>query len=260
MSHCSTYPQESAMSTTRAYCFYLIALLAPFLGGCDWIGSDGATRRLLESTRHMDENTPLVCQYRETNSSGREVSIIDWYLIRQPNRIEIQVANRQDTRLWLRDLNQSITFIRFFKSPNLAIEYNDGDLNAAGLKQPWETLWSLIDPNSLPKNFVLAHTSNDHNLQIQYFVSKPAPAVLEVAWLPNIKLPINMIDKTTRDVTSELLLLSCKDIKESPVEPMDETKSQAYRHIDYVDIGDMESDPAIKLIIPLLKSGESTSH
>lgn len=198
----------------------------------------------------LSEQTALSCQYRRVSATENLSSASDWHFVRQENRTESRDAASQQGEIWEKDAQGRLFLTHLFFSEKAALEYSPGDLKASGRLSAWEAAWSIIDPALLGKELKLINKTTDGGIDEETYQGNWAGAETEIHWLPALKLPSSVKKQDGRGQQS-LTLVNCWPIDKATIKPTNESTLSAYRHIDYSDLGDMETDPLVQKIIAL---------
>jgi hypothetical protein len=86
-----------------------------------------------------------------------------------------------------------------------------------------------------------------------HYKSQQADILLEVIWLEQEQVPV-LLKRTEKGYTVESRVTTLFPLTE---QPCGYQRSTEYRFTDFADIGDMESDPVIKAILPKIGVGHA---
>ena len=227
---------------------------------CGYVESTGKNHRLVQSTRGMDPDTPIACQYQTRwQSNNQPVKTELWHFFRTPNRIERYRPDLKTREIWQKESDERIIFSQVYLDEKMVIEYFPDQFKLTQSITNWATISSLVDPMEIRRDMLLAHTANDHNMMIEYFVKQPSSTGYEVAWLPHLHLPIDLLYRSKASKI-ETLLLGCQRLEDSKEQPGDDNAWMDFRKIDAVDLGDLEHDPALKALTHRFESQSLTVH
>ncbi len=143
-----------------------------------------------------------------------------WKFWRTQNRIETHNLSDNSGEIWTKSPNGVIEYERVFHNQKQIIDYRDSDLASIGENPNWLAMATLLTP---------AETQNPKS---------------EITWLPESQIPAQI----QRHENGYLITTKIVNLKTNA--PL---KTSDYRHIDFADIGDKESDPFIQSILPKLK-------
>lgn len=217
--------------------------------GCSRPGSDAPNTAGLVG---LSEQTALSCQYRRITALANGANSSEWYFVRQENRAESRDAASQQGEIWERDTQGRLFLTHLFFSEKAALEYSPGDLKASGRLPAWEAAWSIIDPALLGKELKLVKKATDGNgLVEEIYRGNLAGNETEIHWLPALKLPSTVKKQDDAGGKQSLTLVNCWPIEKATIQPTTESTLSSYRHIDFSDLGDMETDPLVQKIVAL---------
>lgn len=181
----------------------------------------------------------------------------DWYLWRNTNRVEIRSGSGQIGEIWRRDDQKRISLVYVEPAHKRGIEYTATDLRLIGTVRPWERLASIIEPAELEKlepageTEVLGH-------QAQRYRGKLDERAVEVVWIPRLRLAARVVHTyPDRQVTIELQ--SFLTGQESGAALSDADLAD-YQLIDFADLGDMETNPAMAWLKQSAAPGHEHHH
>jgi hypothetical protein len=199
----------------------------------------------------LSEDTALSCLYKKTSAIENGSSSSDWHFVREKNRTESRDSASQQGEIWERDSQGRLFLTHVFFAEQAALDYSPGDLNASGRLPAWEAAWSIIDPTLLGKELKLIKKTTDGNgIAEEIYQGKWAGNETEIHWLPGLRLP-TYVKKQAADGQQTLTIMNCWPIDKAAIQPTNESTLSAYRHIDYSDLGDMETDPLVQKIVAL---------
>jgi hypothetical protein len=144
-----------------------------------------------------------------------------------------------------------------FHAERVALEYSPGDLAASSQQAPWEAISSIIDPKQLGKTLKLKGREHRNGLAVEHYAGHYGDTTTALDWMPALQLPAR-IAKTSKAGVEALVLVQCSPLLSAAVQPISPAALAGYRHLDYSDLGDMESDPLVQRILSL--SGEKHLH
>ena len=166
-----------------------------------------------------------------------------WYFWRTANRVETQNLHDNSGEVWTKSATGEVEYERVFHNEKQIINYRSSDLNAIGAEPNWTAITTLLNSAQVATLMSDGQTEILGRAGIEY-KNNNAEHPLNLVWLADDKIPalIQRVEQghplITRLVAVHLL-------------PHQSTVN--YRHIDFADIGDKESDPFIQSILPKLK-------
>lgn len=150
-----------------------------------------------------------------------------WKFWRNQSRIETHNLSDNSGEIWTKSPNGRIEYERVFHDQKQIIDYRDSDLAAIRETPNWLAMATLLTP---------AEALNTNS---------------EITWLPENQIPTLI----HRHENGHSIITKMVNLKtDAPL------KTSDYRHIDFADIGDKESDPFIQSILPKLKGGHHHEH
>ncbi|KJV07319.1 hypothetical protein [Methylocucumis oryzae] len=199
----------------------------------------------------------LACQFDKQVTTAKDKQQSHWYLWRAPMRMETRDELTQQGELWERNNQAQMFYTKLFFNEKTIVEFVPGDLAALGKSPSWPQLHSLIDPAVLGKRLLLTQEQRIGDTQVQHYRGKLQQAEIELAWLPNMQLPLRLWKK----MPEEELVLTLKTCAQTlPVQPISQTELSQFRHLDYTDFGDMEDDPLVKRLEMLIGEHQHSGH
>jgi hypothetical protein len=159
--------------------------------------------------------------------ANEKVQLHRWKFWRNQNRIETHNLSDNSGEIWIKSVNGKIEYERVFHDQKQIIDYRDSDLASIGENPNWLAMATLLTPSE-------ALDTNS-----------------EIIWLSESQIP-GLIQRyeNGHSITTKMVNLKA----DAPL------KTSDYRHIDFADIGDKESDPFIKSILPKLRGGHQHEH
>lgn len=207
----------------------------------------------------LNGTAPLACSYaKQVAANGKESGSV-WNFWRWPERTETRDEYTQQGEIWQRDAGGRIYHTRLFYPERVALEYMPGDLAATGHTPIWEQLQAgLVDPRQLGTQLRLTGQEQSAGLQLEQYSGTVDGIVTEVDWLPSLRL-VSHIAKRFPAQTVTLEMRECRELAQAQAQPLSSRELDSYRHIDFTDLGDMESDPMVQRIVELA-GGHSHPH
>jgi hypothetical protein len=235
----------------------LAASLISLLTAC--AGTTEKNSTLPADLAGITPNAPLACQYQKILDNGTTPKTTNWYFWRSPERTETRDELTHQGEIWERDPAGKLFYTRVFYNEKVALEYVSGDLAALGSHITWKQLSSLIDTNNLGKELVLLNTENLDGLAVEHYAGKLNGVQTEVDWLPSLALAAR-IHKIQPEGSSQLKLANCAQQPIFAVKPISEAELNSFRHIDFTDFGDLESDPMVQHLEQLMGEHQHEGH
>ena len=210
--------------------------------------------QLITTLTKVNPHESLICQYQKSLDKQKPETASNWYLWRNPNRIETYDDFSNQGEIWEKNSAGQISYTRLFYNEKVALDFTAGDLSAIGASQDWNTLGSLIDTKNFGKELKLLD-SHDNNIQQYSGISNGAAT--EVDWLPALQLPSSVTKKLSSG-TVVITLKKCGNTTKSLQYFPSNTDIKNFRHLDFTDLGDMEDDPLVQKIVQVI--GHQHSH
>lgn len=169
-----------------------------------------------------------------------------WKFWRNQNRIETHNLSDNSGEIWTKSANGKIEYERVFHNQKQIIDYRDSDLAAIGESPNWLAMATLLNPM-----MVATLLSDNQENAFEQTAIHYKNNDLEMTWLTQSQIPA-LIKRSENGH-----LLTTKIINMKANVPL---KTNYYNHIDFADIGDKESDPFVKSILPKLKGSHNHEH
>ena len=199
----------------------------------------------------LEGSAPLACGYEKTVIEAGKESKSAWNFWRWPDRTETRDGLSRQGEIWRKDTAGRLFYTRLFFPERVALEYMPGDLAATGMTPSWEQLDAgLLDPRQLGSKLALLSKKKDSGVELEQYSGVPEGVATEVDWLPALRLPARIAKRfPEREVV--LALKECAPLDQAKLPPVTLHDLDAFRHLDFSDLGDMESDPAVQRILAL---------
>lgn len=181
----------------------------------------------------------------------------DWYLWRNANRVEIRSGSGQIGEIWRRDDQKRISLVYVEPAHQRGIEYTATDLRLIGNSRPWARLAGIIEPAELEKlepagdTEVLGHRA-------QRYRGKVDERAVEVVWIPRLQLAARVVH-TYPDRQVRIELQSFLTGQDS-VAAVSDADLADYQLVDFADLGDMETNPAMAWLKQSAAPGHEHHH
>ncbi|MGI9212399.1 MAG: hypothetical protein ACR2HF_07975, partial [Methylococcaceae bacterium] len=130
-------------------------------------------------------------------------------------------------------------------------EYNSVDLITIGTTPQWQRIRSLIDPDALGHELKLDQALSEKGIRHERYSGAEDGITTQLDWLPGLGLPAH-IEKINGINSFSLKLTGCQDIQHASWKPLSKQEYDRMQHLEYTDLGDMESDPLVKRILARL--------
>jgi hypothetical protein len=137
-----------------------------------------------------------------------------------------------------------------FHAERVALEYSPGDLAASNQQASWEAVAAIINPKQLGKTLQLQGREYRNGVVVEHYAGRDGDAATALDWMPSLQLPARIV-KTSQAGVEALALVQCLPLLNAAVQPTSPAVLAGYRHLDYSDLGDMESDPLVQRILSL---------
>lgn len=195
----------------------------------------------------LTAQSAVSCRYEKSHGEGL-TDKSRWDFMRLSDRTESRDEKTGQGQIWERDPKGVITMTHLFHQEKVALEYSAGELTATGQLENWGKHWSIINPQQLKEGFTLDKRERLGGVEALDYRTKNS----QIIWLPELQLPA--LIRTIREEGGEdvVRLVACEPLQRAQVKPMTEAQINAYRRIDFSDLGDMEADPLIRKIEALL--------
>ncbi|GAB6139593.1 hypothetical protein JCM14076_03220 [Methylosoma difficile] len=227
----------------------ITAALISLLTAC--AGTAEKKLSLPENLAAFAPNTPLACQYQKTLDDGKNQQTSHWYFWRTASRTETFDELTHQGEVWERDQAGKLFHTRLFYPEKLALEFVSGDLAALGSEVSWQQLSSIIDAKNLGRELLPVNQENLNGTVVEHYAGKLNGVQTEVDWLPHLQLAAR-IDKHFPEGLTRLNLTNCGSAASLAAKPISQAELNNFRHIEFTDIGDMESDPMVQRIEKLM--------
>lgn len=232
----------------------IVPLIAGMLVAC---GNSGkGVEPDLEFAKGQSIDAAMDCQYARHSADASHQSDAAWYLLRAKDRVESYDEGSQQSQIWERDQNGLVSEMRVFRAEKLVLEVSNGDLLASGHLPNWATVWSMLDPDDLSKNLKPKGTRVIKDVSLEQYQGLIEGVETSLDWLREQALPVSLKRASSRGV-DEIQLVGCWAPGKAPMQATTNAQLLDYRHIDFSDLGDMESDPQVQRISKLLGHGHS---
>lgn len=188
----------------------------------------------------------VACRYesfQDSNKTARHAATSS-YLWRDINHVETRDASGQTGTLWERSGEGEIVFRKLYHSARKAIEYYADDLRATGNAPDWKAIVSMFDPGLLGTTLKSVGHEIYLNRVAERFRGNINGVTVEVLWLTRERLPALVI-KSAAQQRQTLRLAEIWPLKNAPKRSSSRAQLDQYQHLDFADLGDMESDPFV---------------
>jgi hypothetical protein len=201
-------------------------------------------------------NLPAVaCRYETfqeflppASAARSQATPVSSYLWRESDRVETRAEGGDTGAVWERGNSGEVFFRKLYHQARKAIEYYPDDLRAAGRYPKWSAIASTFDPELLGS--VLEHVGNENYMSrsAERYRGEIDGVTIEVLWLTQERLPALVI-RTTANRVNIVKLAEIWPLDKAPWDRLSQAKLEQYQHLDFADLGDMESDPFVKWAI-----------
>jgi hypothetical protein len=198
-------------------------------------------------------NLPAVaCRYESsrqglasTGAAQTQTTLTSSYFWRAQDRVETRDASGETGALWERGNDGVIFFRKLYHQAHKAIEYYPDDLRAAGNNLSWDAVASTFDSKLLGGALKRVGKEIYLDRDAERYHGEVDGVWMEVVWLTQERLPALVKKTTARDV-STLQLAEIWPIDKAPWPASTRATLEQYHHLDFADLGDMESDPFVR--------------
>lgn len=201
----------------------------------------------------------LACRFEKQTADATNPKNSNWYFWRQAQRTETRDDRANQGEIWERNNTGHYFYTRLFFNERIALEFLPGDLAATNATPSWQQLTSLVDPSTLGKELSLLGKENLDGTAIEYYSGAINGVPTEVDWLPALQLPARLVKKLPEGSVT-LTLAECSKDANSAVKPIGKAELDNFRHLDYTDLGDMESDPMVQHLEQLMGGHHHEGH
>jgi hypothetical protein len=201
----------------------------------------------------------LSCRFTKQSDADPKTPATNWYFWRQAQRTETRDERSNQGEIWQKIKGEQFFYTRLFYNEQVALDFMPSDLAAIGNKVSWPQLTSLVDPDSLGKALALQNKATVNGMAVESYSGTINGVGTEVDWLPALKLPARLVKKQAQGTLS-LTLADCSPTPQQAVKPISETELNAMRHLDYTDLGDMETDPMAQHLEQLMGDHHHDHH
>ena len=159
------------------------------------------------------------------------------------------------TDMWHKTSADTLALVRYFDQDKRGIEYQPNDVKYTNKDNHWQNNYQLISDSEL-KSMTLEKTTGEACEKVETYSSVKNGQKLTIDWLPEQKL-IKHYQANHGNITETWQLTS---VESSPAIVNQAFHSRdEYKTTDYIDIGDMESDPFLIKMINLGQISHSES-
>ncbi|HFQ80722.1 MAG TPA: hypothetical protein ENK33_05040 [Desulfobacterales bacterium] len=164
-----------------------------------------------------------------------------WHFIRQADRVEKQMPEQHRDEVWFKDKDGSLKAYQFISDKHrLVIEYNRGDLKSISNYPSWNLVASIL-PAELRGKLKYQGATRIFGHPASLYRGNLNGADIELTWLDDVMLPAHYREIGQRRDT-QIELKKLYNPKDAPWKARVTTN---YRFMDFADVGDNESDPAL---------------
>ncbi|MFW8600653.1 hypothetical protein ACOHYD_04140 [Desulfobacterota bacterium M19] len=165
-----------------------------------------------------------------------------WHFIRQTDRVEKQIPDQQRDEVWFRGKDGSLKAYQFISDKHrMVIEYNRGDLKSISNYPSWDLVATIL-PAKLRSKLKYQGSAKIFGHPASLYRGNLNGADVELTWLDDVMLPAKYREINQRRDT-QIELKKLYNPKDAPWKARITTN---YRFMDFADVGDNESDPALR--------------
>ena len=172
----------------------------------------------------------------------------EWFMLREANQVELRDLNDDHSDLWRLQADGSLEYVYLMHGLQRAIDYAPVDLRLLGInasESKWHGLSQLLSREELDGMQKKAGRAYQ-GMATEIYKGKIGNIKTEVTWIPELAVPLKLqYQYPKHTVTVQLKQRYQGKLAQSklPITPTTEATLQAYQHVDFTDIGDMEHDP-----------------
>jgi hypothetical protein len=197
----------------------------------------------------LKEGPPVAARFGVSISRDgpRPAAQGDWYLLRDPQRIERVRPDAGLAEIWERDDRGEVSLKRVFSNDSRIVEYVPGELRARQMDVPWESLGSVVDPRFFA-TLKRTRTVNTRYGRASVLRGSIAGERIELWWLDALALPARVIkQQQNARVTVNLKTLHFATPPENWPRA-DMMGGRIFETIDVADLGDRHYDPFVHTV------------
>lgn len=166
----------------------------------------------------------------------------EWLMLREANQVELRDMNVSHSDLWQWQDGTSLDYVYLMHNEKRAIDYTAIDLRLLGIgvgEQKWQALTQLVTTRELAS--MQKKTGRIYEgMSTEVYQGKLKGVETEVTWIPALQIPLQVDYRYPKHHVTVKLVERYQGAV--PVEKTTSQILQAYQHVDFVDIGDMEHD------------------
>jgi hypothetical protein len=192
-----------------------------------------------------DPNMRLTAEYETEIKSGKTKIEETWRFVRNGNQVTHERPER--TARWTKMSDREIGLEQIFPKEKIVLEFAHSEMKARGEEMSWSSIAQVVDTNLLARLTIKGKAKLIGRAGTLY-KGKIDGAEWQVVWFGHLNLAgkVSRRDKngSMRTVIKKLLVGEGSDLN-----------LREYRRVDYADLGDLESDPAIQRLARSLGAG-----
>ena len=188
----------------------------------------------------------------ETSHEQRKQHIQVW---RHGNQAAYVHEEQQVTEIWDLVVDGRQKLIRYFDEYERAIEYQPGEINSSSGDEAWSRRYQLVSDDEMSA-MTLTSKSGEGCDEVVHFekIDADTGAHVSVVWQPAANVVTRLESKRGIETVTWALEELITDVDRVDDEFV---RRNRYHTVDYVDIGDNESDPFLRRMMNL---GHIDSH
>ncbi|MCB5190049.1 hypothetical protein LG198_04810 [Methylobacillus arboreus] len=167
----------------------------------------------------------------------------EWLMLREAGQVELRDVNAGNSELWQQQADGSLEYSYLIHGQKRAINYNPIDLRLLGInadQNKWQALTRLVTANDLA-SLEKKPGQPYQQTPTEVYQGKLNGIETAITWIPALAIPLQVEYRYPRhEVTVKLVERYQGD--KLPVAKTTEATLDAYQHVDFTDIGDMEHD------------------
>lgn len=166
----------------------------------------------------------------------------EWLMLREASQVELRDVNASHSDLWQWSDNAGLDYMYLMHGEKRAIDYTSIDLRLLGMgvgEQKWQALTQLVTTSELASMQKKPGQAYE-GMPTETYQGKLKGVETEVIWIPALQIPLQVDYRYPKHHVTVKLVERYQSAL--PVEKTTGQILQAYQHVDFVDIGDMEHD------------------
>ena len=199
----------------------------------------------------------LACTYETTvlpKVPGAMETRAPWRMWRSSREVEIHKVGSKDGEAFALDGAGGVMVFRILHPERSEVFFNAMEVRILGGHPDWNQCCSVVSKNFLMKNLARVGEEVYLDRPVERFTGEVEKNKWTVLWSEKDSLAVSvMIENDTFTARSELR--ECYALKDAPWERL---RSRGYRVVPYTELGDNDTDPAMKRLMS--RMGIACSH